>query len=939
MALFKSSDGTQTYSTVKTPTYKYKKGNQFRTFYSKTPGAIPTEANIAAMAKKSEASYKVYEDKFGKALLDRIALKMHGKKFRELDKESTLKNFKAKLDKYEDFIIENKRYPTQAEAFQIGMQKAGNKKFGLGKSGITGNIKTFVDDTYSKGIGGSTYIAKELAKPPYNYKIDDSVIRRYITEEVEAGRLKRPKNFETQKADPNLPKDRYFKVRPVTERDKKGFTVGKTGTEVKAPTWAKFKVTYKSPKNPDNSLIPEKYFGTQYYKTKESAEKALEARRKLDLSKTDEAVRVVNKLIKADPDLASDIRALAQEVYGTAEGATALAKEQDLERKMRSVATDVTRLQEQLSGKIQGFSESIKKIKGLILPTGKLAEDILTDITVNTDIGRFGGTAIRNSRMRIISGILNERKGKFNSLRNAVTKFVASGRHLDEVAGIGATYDVAPGYASFTQTLPEKINLEKGKKIDLDFARLLRQAVTEQTGPKTYRGVKYDTLGEAINAYNKFSKDFAKQNKLFTPTIEYSPGKKLDPSKFAPNYATLRPEAKANVLELAKKGIGINVGAAKTFEQIILADAKKGGKVCNLFFKDGGRAGFAKGGTGCVEVVEEALTRDPKKLAQDVNKLNEGGAFNKVKNSATKFLTAIKENPNILKGRFGALAALGVGTIAAGAGAGALVKQFRSDDPSTYLTNEGQMEGMLIEDVNQLGEGVEDNIFLDNQFKLELAGAAGLTAPIAGQVYRTARQGTPPLLESPLEFDKELKDLKRTIRQITHPDGKKAKKISEAGQQVIRSSKIRINEIQDIIQSAKAGKEGSGVFRSALGLEKGVLGKGLWALGAPIVQVPSTIGYIAQDVREGKDVGEIATNPLNYLGAAFMNPSVKALARAGASRGLLGIASLGLAGTAVGAVALPAISIGAGLATLGTLGYQGYKLFTGKDRSDEDFFK
>ena len=46
-----------------------------------------------------------------------------------------------------------------------------------------------------------------------------------------------------------------------------------------------------------------------------------------------------------------------------------------------------------------------------------------------------------------------------------------------------------------------------------------------------------------------------------------------------------------------------------------------------------------------------------------------------------------------------------------------------------------------------------------------------------------------------------------------------------------------------------------------------------------------------------------------------------------------------LAGTAAGAVALPAISIGAGLATLGTLGYQGYKLFTGKNRSDEEFFR
>ena len=213
-----------------------------------------------------------------------------------------------------------------------------------------------------------------------------------------------------------------------------------------------------------------------------------------------------------------------------------------------------------------------------------------------------------------------------------------------------------------------------------------------------------------------------------------------------------------------------------------------------------------------------------------------------------------------------------------------------------------------------------------------------MTTPIAGQVYRTARQGTPPLLESPLEFDNEIKNLKRTIRQITHPGGKKAKRISAAGQEVIRNSKIRINYLQDAFETAKIGKEGKGVFRSAFGLGEGVLGKGLWALGAPIVALPSTVGYIAQDVRAGKDAEEIATNPLNYLGAAFMSPAVKALGKAGASRGLLGIASLGLAGTAA-APLLPALSIGAGLATLGTLGYQGYKLFTGKDRADEDFFR
>ena len=308
----------------------------------------------------------------------------------------------------------------------------------------------------------------------------------------------------------------------------------------------------------------------------------------------------------------------------------------------------------------------------------------------------------------------------------------------------------------------------------------------------------------------------------------------------------------------------------------VLADAERGGAVCQIFRKAGGRIGFQVGGNpGCVGEVEEALKRNPKKFAQDMNKTE--GVASTIKNKGTKFLTALKENPNLLKGGLAGKIALGLGTVAAGAGAGALVKQFRNDDPSTYLTNDSQMEGMIIADVEQKGKEVDDNILLDNQFKLELAGAAGLTAPIAKKVYQTARG------------------------------------VGEAGPL----------------------PEGVGRTRAALGLNKGVLGKGLWALGAPIIQVPSTLGYIAQDVREGKDVGEIATNPLNYLGAAFMNPAVKALGRAGASRGLLGIASLGLAGTA----ALPALSIGAGLATLGTLGYQGYKLFTGRNKTDEDFFR
>ena len=362
----------------------------------------------------------------------------------------------------------------------------------------------------------------------------------------------------------------------------------------------------------------------------------------------------------------------------------------------------------------------------------------------------------------------------------------------------------------------------------------------------------------------------ARQEGLGIAQKSVTPGKGLGVAK-RETVKLFKDAAKVNpniVQDLTEK-LGIKfINDAK-------ANARAGGDICELSIIKG----RANGGPAlkCVDAVNDALEKDPKRLAQEINKSNAGGAFNKIKNSGTKFLTALKENPNLLRGGLASKIALGLGTVAAGAGAGALVKQFRNDDPSTYLTNDSQMEGMIISDVEDRGDYVENNLLLDNQFKVELAGAAGLTAPIAKGVYQRARG------------------------------------VGETGPL----------------------PGGRGRVMSAIGLNKGVLGKGLWALGAPIVALPSAAGYVAQDIRAGKDAEEIATNPLNYLGAAFMNPGVKALAKAGASRGLLGIASLGLAGTA----ALPALSIGAGLATLGTLGYQGYKLFTGKDRSDEDFFK
>ena len=372
-------------------------------------------------------------------------------------------------------------------------------------------------------------------------------------------------------------------------------------------------------------------------------------------------------------------------------------------------------------------------------------------------------------------------------------------------------------------------------------------------------------LTKMNNLKNKFNKKFG--NYLGDVRIEEVDGNiRL---RSLGQTVTQETDLKASLQAALKQEKGI---IPQKFLESIRANARAGGDICPIVQKkqSGGPV------SPCVEAVEEAIEKNPKKLAQDINKSDAGGAFNKVKNSATKFLTALKENPNLLRGGLPGKIALGLGTVAAGAGAGALVKQFRNDDPSTYLTNDSQMEGMIIADVEQRGKEVDDNILLDNQFKLEAAAAAGLTAPIAKDVYRTARG------------------------------------VGEAGPL----------------------PEGVGRTRAALGLNKGVLGKGLWALGTPAVQLPSTLGYIAKDVREGKDASEIALNPLNYLGPAFAGLSTQALAKAGASRALLGIASLGL-----GVAGAKVLGVGAALAGLGTLGYQGYKAFTGQNRSDADFFR
>ena len=101
----------------------------------------------------------------------------------------------------------------------------------------------------------------------------------------------------------------------------------------------------------------------------------------------------------------------------------------------------------------------------------------------------------------------------------------------------------------------------------------------------------------------------------------------------------------------------------------------------------------------------------------------------KVKNASTRFLS--------LLGRGGARAAPYAAIAAAGALAEPLVKQFRNDDPTTYLSNPEQQKGMLLSMVEAETPKVDEEI-LKWQYP-GIVGGAAAAIPGSGAMYKARR--------------------------------------------------------------------------------------------------------------------------------------------------------------------------------------------------------
>ena len=208
---------------------------------------------------------------------------------------------------------------------------------------------------------------------------------------------------------------------------------------------------------------------------------------------------------------------------------------------------------------------------------------------------------------------------------------------------------------------------------------------------------------------------------------------------------------------------------------------------------------LSKATGGIANTCAEAITKDPVGSAQKLQNLDaQSGPLAKVKNAAMSFLKSPGLRRFTLAG-------------AAGAGVQAIVKEFRNDDPTSYLSNEDQQKNMLV---------------------------AMATDPIA------------PDLERPAILDYQLPALGASVAGSTA---------------LVAPSTIKAS------RSRGLGVERKGVARTA----GRVLGRGLGVAAAPGFLAPIAAMDIASQVAEGDSVSDLATDPLNYLYPAFADQTPK----------------------------------------------------------------
>jgi len=204
---------------------------------------------------------------------------------------------------------------------------------------------------------------------------------------------------------------------------------------------------------------------------------------------------------------------------------------------------------------------------------------------------------------------------------------------------------------------------------------------------------------------------------------------------------------------------------------------------------------------GISKTCATALETDPLGSAEKLSQLDSTGPLAKVKNAALGFL----KSPG-----FKTFSVAGL----AGGAAAALVKEFRNDDPTTYLSNEDQQKNMLVDMATQpIAPDFQRPDILDYQLPAVGASLAASTALGAPSTIKVSRDPS-------------------SVPQF---------------------------------KSRGAGVEQKGLIRTG----GRVLGKGLGIAASPGVLAPLAAMDIADQISEGDSLADIATDPINYTYPIF----------------------------------------------------------------------
>ena len=662
-------------------------------------------------------------------------------------------------------------------------------------------------NTYSDKIGGRTYIANEL-------KVNQVVVGRIITRAIKQKIVKKVPlgqftKTSQRKYTAENPRKIYKEVRPVEPRD--------YIKNPDIPKSAKFKAQVPSGAAGQSTKMV--YGATEeIVKNKIKAADKFTETAKLEKAKPfKDAVKSIHRIAMADPEDLNSIKKLSKMVYGA-----------DDVKNLTKTANDLVRYQEFLLG--------FRPIAGISVPVGEKLDDIIAEFPASGQWGKFAAGAIRESKLKVRDQLLKTKGPKLIALRNTILKFVDSGAmELDEAMGVSATYERAPGYTELGQVIKKGINQAKRTEIDNPFSRLFEKVIAGETNPT----IMHNKTEIGIKEFNKLSREFQKINKVDTPIIEFKPGEVLDPSKFVKHFDKLSPEARANVTQLAEKGIGLRSRAMPMIEMLygIYKTANPGEKSiiqralgCTPGAASGGRIGFATGTLdACVNTKLKNQTLESGQKI--VTGIEEGatGVLGKFRNVAKGFLGALgKFGPAV--GKFGAIAA-------AGAIAQPLVKQFRNDDPYTYLTDPDQQAGML-------EALIEEERPKPRSEALDLAHTAGTVGATAAVIPGSGR----------------MYDYRRGLSEAKIP---KAGPVSKAG--LTAGDYLSRHKLKLLGGEGRGAAPQYGKIRAGAGVGMKLL-SGMFTPAGILATEPLRI---AQMRREGESWGEIAKSPTLWMGPAF----------------------------------------------------------------------